>query len=162
MEHLIAWAGFLGAWLLVAGPVYQAALELQEEEVDREAFGQVKDTISKPEPMSGWWWLLPPVAFLKQQRLSNDYREAVVGAMPGTVIRQFVHFQDKAMGWLLVAAGAFFIAVKETWELHDLQEWDGFVFWLLLVVMLLLTLGYTAYRMRRSAVFTSGAETQED
>ena len=151
MEHLIAWAGFLGAWLLVAGPVYQAALELQEEEVDRDAFADVKDSVPRPEPLSGWWWLLPPVAFLKQQSMSNAYRDDVVKAMPGAVIQQFVHFQDKAMGWLLVAAGAFFIAVKETWELRQIQEWESTPFWVLLVLMLLLTLGFTVYRMRRSA-----------
>ncbi len=62
MEHLIAWAGFLGAWLLVAGPVYQAALELRQ-----------------------------------------------------------------------------------------VQEWESTPFWVLLVLMLLLTLGFTVFRMRRSA-----------
>jgi hypothetical protein len=156
VEHLIAWAGFLGAWLLVAGPVYQAALELQEEEVDREAFADVKESVARPEPLAGRWWLLPPVAFLKQRSMSNAYRDEVVKAMPGSVIQQFVHFQDKAMGWLLVAAGAFFIAVKETWELREVQEWESSVFWMLLVLMLLLTLGFTAYRMRRSAGLAMG------
>lgn len=37
MNLVIAWTGFLGAWLLVAGPLYQGALELAEEELDREA-----------------------------------------------------------------------------------------------------------------------------
>ena len=27
MNQVIAWAGFLGAWLLVAGPLYQGAIE---------------------------------------------------------------------------------------------------------------------------------------
>jgi hypothetical protein len=27
MNQVIAWAGFLGAWLLVAGPTYQGAIE---------------------------------------------------------------------------------------------------------------------------------------
>jgi hypothetical protein len=29
MEQLVAWAGFFGAWLLFAGPLYQANLELR-------------------------------------------------------------------------------------------------------------------------------------
>jgi hypothetical protein len=33
MEHLVAWAGFFGVWLLVAGPIYQANLELRAENV---------------------------------------------------------------------------------------------------------------------------------
>ncbi|HEX3929817.1 MAG TPA: hypothetical protein VHW64_03885 [Nocardioides sp.] len=66
MEHVIAWAGSLGAWPLVAGPVYQAAIELHEEEVDRDALLATKDAVPRPRPLSGWWWLLPPIAFLKQ------------------------------------------------------------------------------------------------
>jgi hypothetical protein len=30
VHELILWSGFLGAWLLVAGPLYQAAQELDE------------------------------------------------------------------------------------------------------------------------------------
>jgi hypothetical protein len=30
VDGVIAWCGFVGAWLLVAGPIYQAALELPE------------------------------------------------------------------------------------------------------------------------------------
>ena len=37
------------------------------------------------------------------------------------------------------------------WELPYVQEWESSFFWVLLVLMLLLTLGLTAYRMRRSA-----------
>ncbi len=37
------------------------------------------------------------------------------------------------------------------WELRYVQEWESSFFWVLLVLMLLLTLGLTAYRMRRSA-----------
>jgi hypothetical protein len=145
----------------VAGPVYQAAIELQEEEVDREALLATKDSVPRPKPLSGWWWLLPPVAFVKQQRLSNDYRQAVMHAVPDEVMKQFVQFSDKAMGWLLVAAGAFLISVKETWELRELQEWPVAVFWVLLVVMLLLSLGYTVYRMHRSE-FLTGLNTDAD
>lgn len=61
----------------------------------------------RPEPLAGRWWLLPPVAFLKQRKL------------------------------------------------RELQEWSVAVFWALLVVMLLVSLGYTAYRMRRSAFLTT-------
>src|ERR1700727_150478 len=37
MNQVIAWAAFLGAWLLVAGPLYQGAIELHEEDIDRDA-----------------------------------------------------------------------------------------------------------------------------
>jgi len=150
VEYLIAWAGFLGAWLLVAGPVHQAAIELQEEEFDREAVGRLKDDQPEPAPISGWWWLLPPVAFVLQRRRSADYRQAVMERLPPGVMEQFVHFADKATGWMLVGAGAFLIAVKETWELHEVQHWPAWVFWVLLPVMLVLAFGYTVQRLHRS------------
>ena len=42
MSQMIAWAAFLAAWLLVAGPLYQGALELREEDVDREGIGRCR------------------------------------------------------------------------------------------------------------------------
>ena len=36
MDEVIAWATFAGAWLLVAGPLYQGSVELNEMDVDRE------------------------------------------------------------------------------------------------------------------------------
>ena len=36
MDEVIAWATFAGAWLLVAGPLYQGSVELGELDFDRE------------------------------------------------------------------------------------------------------------------------------
>ena len=71
----------------------------------------------------------------------------------------FVHYSDKATGWLLVAGGAFLIAVKETWELTELQEWPTPTFWLLLVLMAALALGFTVWRMRRSTFLAHLSES---
>jgi hypothetical protein len=35
VPHIIAWCGFLGAWLLVAGPLDQAVREVEENEFER-------------------------------------------------------------------------------------------------------------------------------
>ena len=35
MNEVISWAVFAGAWLLVAGPLYQGSVELQELEIGR-------------------------------------------------------------------------------------------------------------------------------
>ena len=36
MYEVIAWVTFAGAWLLVAGPLYQGSVELGELDIDRE------------------------------------------------------------------------------------------------------------------------------
>jgi hypothetical protein len=36
MNEVIAWVVFAGAWLLVAGPLYQGSVELGELDIDRE------------------------------------------------------------------------------------------------------------------------------
>ena len=81
MHGAILWCGFVGAWLLVAGPVYQAALELDAEEVARDALENAANQ-------------LPPSA--------------------------------RPLAW---------IAVKETWELVEFNEWPSWLFWVLIVLM---------------------------
>jgi hypothetical protein len=54
MNLVIAWAGFLGAWLLVARPLYQGALELDEEDVDRKGIEASAAHIPRPDPPSPW------------------------------------------------------------------------------------------------------------
>jgi uncharacterized membrane protein YhaH (DUF805 family) len=51
--------------------------------------------------------------------------------------------------WFLVAAGAFLITVKETWELREGYEWAEGVFWGLIVVMLVLCVANAAAGVRR-------------
>jgi hypothetical protein len=46
VETLIAWCGFLGAWLLFAGPIFQAALELQEESREADRIEAEKDELA--------------------------------------------------------------------------------------------------------------------
>jgi len=55
----VAWAGFAGAWLLVAGPIYQAAIELEAEEIERDAIRDAAQAVPGPPPNSRWWWLIP-------------------------------------------------------------------------------------------------------
>ena len=49
MHELILWSGFFGAWLLVAGPLYQAALELSEEDISRDDMAGVERPLSTGE-----------------------------------------------------------------------------------------------------------------
>ena len=76
MNKVIARAGFLGAWLLVAGPLYQGAFELREEEVDRKGIEASTAGIPRSAPPSPWWWLLRPVMYLIRRRRGNVFRQA--------------------------------------------------------------------------------------
>jgi hypothetical protein len=149
MDDVFAWCGFLGAWLLVAGPLHQASRELEEEEIERDDMARVAKSVAEPEPLSKWWWLLPPVAYVLHRRRSDEYRRRIVAAMPAEQLAAFESFRDKAEAWIFVAGGAFLIAIEETWELHDTNEWPEAVFWALVVVMSAVCIANALGRARR-------------
>lgn len=150
MQLLLAIAAFLGAWLLVAGPVYQAAVELGEEQFERDEFERVQSSMPAPRRVSPWWWLLPPVAYLLQRRRGRAYRREFLQRVPKAQLEQFVSFTNKATGWLLVGAGAFLLAIRETWELREAADWPAWTFWLLLVGALLASVAYTVVKQQRA------------
>lgn len=150
MEYLITICGALGAWLLVAGPIYQAVIELKEEEFDRDGIEEATSSIPRPERTSSWWWLLPPVAYFRQRAKSTAYRRAVMGQLKSEQREQMFTFMNKASGWLLVAFGAFLIAFKETWELCELFHWPLLAFIVLVVLAAMVSVGYASFREYRT------------
>ncbi|MBA8793925.1 hypothetical protein FHX74_001530 [Friedmanniella endophytica] len=148
MHLLIAWCGFVGAWLLFAGPIYQAATELEEEGFERDAFSAQIDTVEVPERPSPWWWLLPPVGYVLQRRRQTEYRRRIMAVMTQDQLERMVAFANTATGWLFVAGGAFFIALKETWELAEVYELSVLLFVLAVVVMFALCALHTIVRLR--------------
>jgi hypothetical protein len=150
MNEGIVWAGFLGAWLLVAGPLYQGALELLEEEVDREEIEATKAKVARPEPPSPWWWLLPPVMYVIRSRQSGQFRHDVIAELTPRQREQFTRFMNKAAGWFTVAAGAALLGADQTWQVARRYDWPVWVFWLLVVVMLGLAVLNTTVRMIRN------------
>ena len=150
VHALIAWSGFLGAWLLVAGPLFQAAVELDVEGDRRAGLTRATRAVGPQPPLSPWWWLLPPVAYVLQRRRQRAYRQQVFEALTADEVEDFVEFGNVATGWAMVALGALFIAVKETYELVEVYDWPGGVFAGLLVVMLVLAAANTVVRVRRA------------
>ena len=136
MPHVIAWCGFLGAWLLVAGPLDQAVREIEDAGFEHEALDQAKAQVEEPPPVSSWWLLLPPVWWFLRRRRESIYRHRVGEAMDDEDLLAFLTVKDILNAWLYVAAGASLIAVKETWELHEAYEWPEWAFWLGVVGML--------------------------
>lgn len=135
MEYLIVVVGFAGGWLLFAGPLIQAWLELREETFDREAMTAVAAEVPQPPRVSTWWWLLPPVAIYKSTKGQRAYRAEVTGLLSLDQRQQWLSFNNKANAWFVVAGGAFLIAVKETWEAVEKFEIWGGLFWILIVLM---------------------------
>lgn len=150
MDVFIHWAGFAGAWLLVAGPLFQAATELRDEDLDREQFEKVKTGLPDQERISSWWWLLPPVAYYKNRKSNDAYQKAVMAAMPAAAREQFVGFMNKANGWFTVAAGAFLIALKETWELAEVYELPTLLYFASVIVLSIAAVANTVVRLVRA------------
>jgi hypothetical protein len=128
MNAVMAWCAFAGSWLLFAGPVYQASLELQEEGLERERIEQVTAGVPKPAPISGWWWLLPPVRFELGRRRSAEYRRRTMAAIGPEDMADLVRYLNKALGWLLVGLGGLLLAINETWEIRERYDWPIAVF----------------------------------
>jgi len=149
MNQVIPWAGFLGAWLLVAGPLYQGAIELREADVDRDAIEASTADVPRPDPPSPWWWLLPPVRYLIRRQRGNAFRQAVLARLTPVQRQQFSSFVNKATGWFTVAIGATLLAAEQTWQLIRHYQWPTWLFWLLLVVALGASVLNTALRMRQ-------------
>jgi len=147
MSGVMAWAAFLGAWLLVAGPLYQGAMELHEADVDREAIEATKNQVPRPDNPSAWWWLLPPVMYLLWRRRSDRYRQATLAALTPVQREQFTSFVNKANGWFIVACGATLLAADETWQLAEHEHWPDWVFWVLAAGTLVLSIGNTTAHM---------------
>jgi hypothetical protein len=151
-------AGTIGAWLLVAGPMYQAAIELQEQAVDQEIFDQAESTVPPPPKISNWWWLLPPVAFAKQRKGQAEYRQAIMDVLGPEQMRQAITFLNKATGWILVAVGAFLLAVAESWNLTVEFGWAWWSFIIIVLVALAGCIFHTVARIRGTSAMMKKAE----
>jgi len=159
MNEVIIWASFAGAWLLVAGPLYQGSIELGELDYDREGFEGIKASavrMAQDRP-SAWWWLLPPVMYVLRRRWTRAFWQAALAQLTETQRKQYASFRNKATGWFTVAAGATLLAAGETWQITKHYGWPAWLFWLLIAIMLTVALLNTAVWMiseehaRRSA-----------
>jgi hypothetical protein len=149
MNEVIIWAQFAGTWLLVAGPLYQGSVELDEMDIDREGIEGVKTSAlaAAPGRPSPWWWLLPPVMYVLQRRWSRTFRQVSLAQLTEAQREQITSFRNKATGWYTVAVGALLLAAGETWQVIRHYEWPVWLFWLLMVVMLVASLLNTAVRL---------------
>jgi len=152
VNEAIAWATFAGAWLLVAGPLYQGSVELNELDFDREGIqGKAAAVQAAHDRPSAWWWLLPPVMYVLRWRWYKALQQAMLAQLTKTQREQMTSFQSKATGWFTVAAGATLLAAGETWQIVQHYGWPVWLFWLLVVVMLAAAVLNTAVQMISNA-----------
>jgi hypothetical protein len=152
VEEVIAWARFAGAWLLVAGPLYQGSVELVELDLDREGIqGKAAAVQAAQARPSGWWWLLPPVMYVLSRRWYKAAQRSMLAQLTETQREQMTSFQSKATGWFTVAAGATLLAAGETWQVVQQYRWPVWLFWLLIAGMLAVAVLTTAVLMASGA-----------
>jgi hypothetical protein len=154
VHTLVLWFGFLGAWLLFAGPVFQASVELRAEDEATDRMHRAVEGLEPPKQTSGWWWLVPPVHMILSARRSAEFRERVMSSFSAEDLQVIARYINIARGWMLVGLGAFLIALKETWELVEHEEWPTPVYWLLVLVMALLALAFTGISASRERELT--------
>ena len=148
MHALALWAGFIGAWALVAGPVYQAMLELRAEDVQTDRLRALSVQVLPPPPPSRWWLLLPPVYFFLRHRRKKSVQSRWLELMADPDFEALTQFSNKAAAWVMVGFGGLMIAVKETAELAEGNEWPLVVFVIVVVAMLVLSIGFGVSRLR--------------
>lgn len=150
MELVIAWCSFIGAWLLVAGPIYQAALELRDQETQEDRIKSAAANVPKPSKVSAWWWLLPPLKLILEAKRTKKYRKAYMQALHPEDYEALIEFMNKATAWVFIALGALLIAIKETFELTTHYEVSTAAFWIMIFVLFYICILNTVYRIKRS------------
>jgi hypothetical protein len=113
VPFVLSFFGFVGAWLLFLGPVYQASLELRAHRYAMEKMKSLDD-LAPPPRLSSWWWVLFPVKLLLERRQVAAYREACIEALTVDDLAALLALRNAATGWICVAAGGLLLAVKET------------------------------------------------
>ena len=134
LETLIRWAAYLGGWLLVAGPMIQARLELEAEATELSGIGEVVRSTAPPSHLSRWWWLVPPVAMFLTRRRQSAFLNTLGERLDTAQLAKLARFFAVARAWMIVACGAALIAIKETYELAHHHHWGATGFWLLVLI----------------------------
>lgn len=150
MELIILIAGFIGAWLLVAGSVYQAALELQEQRIDGERLRDLGSKMARPPRVSAWWWLLPPIMIILVKRQREKYQKAYYDLLTVEESELILSYFHKSTAWLYVSFGGFLLAAKETYELDGHLHLNLAFFFVAIIVLLVASVMNTAVRIHRS------------
>lgn len=138
MKIFVLRAAAVGAWLLVAGPLFQGLLELWDIARSGPAWTDRKR-------VDRALWLAPPVLYLVQlARLRRVTAASTDKVSPND-------FSNRATGWFAVSAGALLVAVKESWDLTEAYELSLGTYWVIVAPTLTACQMNVTVRMLRLA-----------
>lgn len=149
MDTILTYLVFFGGWLLFAGPVYQAAHELREQDLERDRIHAISERVAMDRHVSPWWWLLPPVKLVLEARQSRQWRYEYFKALSAADRDALVSFTSKARGWMIVALGALFISIDGSFGLGEVLEWSTWFTVGVIVICIYFSLAYTVFQLRR-------------
>jgi hypothetical protein len=155
MEILFQFFTFFGSWLLFAGAIFQSALELREQDIERDRIHEIKKEISIPRNVSSWWWLLPPVKLILERVQTHKWRKEYFKILIPEDREALVNFTQKAKGWLFVAGGGILLALETTWRFTQLLDWDWWLRLITIVALIYISLFYTITQMKFAEKITS-------
>ncbi|MFT4186832.1 MAG: hypothetical protein QM613_06370 [Micrococcaceae bacterium] len=161
----MAWCAFIGSWVLVAGPLYQGAMELGEFDINRDDFTNHIHQIDPPEHISPWWWLIPPLAYIKTKQIQNPWRKRFFASFNDAQREQFVSFSNKSTGWFMICIGASLIGIDSANSLTKAMEWSNLAMIPLIIFAAIMCVSFTVARLHRTKSmlqrYSEEAENQE-
>jgi hypothetical protein len=100
--------------------------------------------------------------YLIRRHRSYAFRQAALAQLTQAQRDQATSFLNKASGWFTVALGAALLAAEQTWKVITRQHWPAWLFWILIIVMLAVSMLNTALRMSRGRAAGPAQRTDED
>jgi hypothetical protein len=97
-----------------------------------------------------------------RHRHRSTFRQAVLARLTQTQREQFSSFVSKANGWFTVSIGATLLAAEQTWQVIERYHWPIWLFWLLAIVMLGVSVLNTAVRMNQDQRAMGPGVQQDD
>ena len=95
-------------------------------------------------------WLLPPAAFVLHRKRVTAFQREYFESLDIDQRRALISFLNRASGWSVVAAGAWLIALTETYSITNEHQWPLVWFAAISVTVTIIAAANAAERVRRS------------
>ena len=107
--------GFMAEWFLFTFSLYQAVVEIGEQEV---ILGQIKSTSKEYREVPAFYWLVPPFkVWLEKKRVERILHDITVNTED---FDQIFSLSNRAIAWTYIAVAEILIGVISTNEILEL------------------------------------------